>query len=112
MKGIFPPIVNPAAIPIIFASATPTCINLLGFSSANSFIFKEPVKSAHNATTLLLFLPSSVRPSPKPDLVSLSPVLVKFSIFNNHLKFQDFVKELYLVVHHLELHHAIYVYAS
>ena len=44
-----------------------------GFSSAKTFIFNEPVKSAHNATTLSLDLPNSVRPSPKPDLVSLSP---------------------------------------
>ena len=73
VKGIFPPVASPAASPIIFASAIPVWKNLSGFSFANSFIFNEPVRSAHNATTFSLDLPSSVRPSPKPDLVSLFP---------------------------------------
>ena len=57
-----------------------------------SCIFKDPVKSAHNATILGFFLPSSVKPSPNPDRVSLSPkFIIFFMIFNNHLLFQGFV---------------------
>src|SRR5690606_6897868 len=103
VKGIFPPIVIPAAIPIIFASAIPIWKNRSGWFFLNSSILREPVKSAQRATTSLFFFPSSVSPSPKPERVSFWPESVYFFIwfffiFNNLRGLRDFGKGLFPTV--------------
>ena len=65
--------VNPAAIPIIFASAIPTWKKRSGFSLINWSILSEPMRSAQSATTFGFVLPSSVSPAPKPERVSCDP---------------------------------------
>ena len=80
VKGIFPPMVRPAAIPIILASAMPTWKKRVGFSSWNFSILSEPMRSAQSATTLGFLRPSSASPAPKPLRVSFLPVSVYFFI--------------------------------
>ena len=74
VKGILPPMVNPAAMPIMLASAMPHWIKRSGKDFMKAFSFIEPAKSAVRATTFGLDLPNSNIPSPKPLLVSFCPV--------------------------------------
>jgi len=66
--GIFPSIASPAAIPIMFCSATPVSMNLSGYFSANRCVFVDSVRSPVSAI-IFLFFPSSSSPSPYPCLV-------------------------------------------
>ena len=86
--------VIPAAIPIIFASAIPTCVKRSGNSAMKASIFNEPTKSAHKATTFSFFLPASSKPAPKPERVSFFSVYVYFftmSLFLTPTPKGDFV---------------------
>ena len=59
VKGIWPPMVNPAAMPIMFASAIPTSTNLSGKSLINGPSLNEPAKSAVNTIAFAKRLPTS-----------------------------------------------------
>ena len=70
VNGTLPPMVSPAATPIMFASATPHWMKRSGNSFSKASILSDPVRSAQRPTTSGLLRPSSSRPSPNPERVS------------------------------------------
>src|SRR5690606_28168040 len=80
VNGILPPMVRPAARPIILASAMPTWKKRSGNSFRKSPILSEPIRSAQSPTTFGLARPASRSPTPKPERVSFFSVYVNFFI--------------------------------
>src|SRR5690606_11376107 len=80
VNGILPPMVRPAARPIILASAMPTWKKRSGNSFRKSPILSEPIRSAQSPTTPGLARPASRSPAPKPERVSFFSVYVNFFI--------------------------------
>ena len=79
----------------------------IDFQSGNIAGFESLVRWQH--PTLGLVFPNSVKPSPKPDLVSFFSVYVySFLSINNPLKFLLIDLTLLKVLHHLVKFHAIY----
>ena len=68
-NGTLPMRANPAAVPNISCSATPSPKNLSGNSFLNHSARVESVRSAERTTTSLLALPSSIKAFPNPSLV-------------------------------------------
>ena len=74
-KGIFPDAAKPAAVFIIFASATPILKNRSGNTLANSIALVEPAKSAERTTTLGLLLPNSTKAFPQASRVHFNSTI-------------------------------------
>ena len=51
MKGFFPQVARPAAMPVMLASAMPMLKNRSGQTSANFLLMVEPDRSASSTTT-------------------------------------------------------------
>jgi hypothetical protein len=63
-KGIFPQVANPAATPIMFASAMPTLKNLPGNRLAKKEVLVDAEQSLSRTTTFSSLSPNSTKASP------------------------------------------------